>query len=685
MGNRTSNFETAFGCQGELVDGRFQPTAIDCKRDIRVYLHPKAEMEDIRNGIATDAIDLSPFVSGGTEGLFETSVTLSWNNELFGASQPIPNQILEIQENGLTTWMGIIESISSYRLSRGERSMEVQAKTRDSLNLWRETKLVTNSYPLLTNLSSIASDVAKKIGLYDDEILIPATSISTSHSNTQIAGLSAWDCFSTLFTPMGLTPFVDCLGRLRGASRDLNNRASDIVVGADRIESVDASRVRAPTTRVRVLWLDPKLSKSIQTGRKLGEATITTGWFVPYIQKEIWFSQDKTQRAENTYLRIKQSANSMGVPVCLELYDQTSQGTGEIRLINLAFAPLITLMILKTFTSALIPDWVFVPVTGGFVPTVSVGRKIEGLANQAVMMILMSVGTGVYEIWGNPFDWVHARNTTEAFDENSPGFIDNPIDIETDFVMSESHAQDIAVRELIYRYNEQNAWSITVIEDKRIEFGDILEFPDGTRMYVLDRSRPIARDSEALMSVKGFLLGTPQASLPQTGTGTYTVSGRVTNSGNPISNVVIVLTGSINQTTITDTNGDFTFTGLPNGSYEVAPQLIGYNFSPSGLVAVVQGADVTGENFLGVPDAQGTHNISGTITGASYVLVSLSGGASSTVITDASGNYEFSGLPSAGTYTLTPNLNGYIFTPASITVTLNNGSVTGENFVATIG
>jgi CSLREA domain-containing protein len=68
-----------------------------------------------------------------------------------------------------------------------------------------------------------------------------------------------------------------------------------------------------------------------------------------------------------------------------------------------------------------------------------------------------------------------------------------------------------------------------------------------------------------------------------------------------------------------------------------------------------------------------TVTISGQVTRGSgpgaaplgNVTTTLSGGASATVQTSASGHYEFSGLTPGGTYTVTPTMSGFVFTPAS--------------------
>jgi hypothetical protein len=74
-----------------------------------------------------------------------------------------------------------------------------------------------------------------------------------------------------------------------------------------------------------------------------------------------------------------------------------------------------------------------------------------------------------------------------------------------------------------------------------------------------------------------------------------------------------------------------------------------------------------------------TFNISGKVSG-SQATVALSGDASQSTTTDASGNYTFSGLAS-GSYAVTATQPGYSLTPVSIPVSIAGASVTGVNFI----
>ncbi|MDX2041388.1 MAG: carboxypeptidase-like regulatory domain-containing protein [Acidobacteriota bacterium] len=62
-----------------------------------------------------------------------------------------------------------------------------------------------------------------------------------------------------------------------------------------------------------------------------------------------------------------------------------------------------------------------------------------------------------------------------------------------------------------------------------------------------------------------------------------TIGGTVTNgSGQPVSGVTVNLSGGQSGTMTTNSSGQYSFVGLPNGlDYTVTPSLSGYVFDPS--------------------------------------------------------------------------------------------------------
>jgi hypothetical protein len=162
---------------------------------------------------------------------------------------------------------------------------------------------------------------------------------------------------------------------------------------------------------------------------------------------------------------------------------------------------------------------------------------------------------------------------------------------------------------------------------------------------------------------------------------TYSISGTV--SGATASGVTMSLTGASTASTTTDTSGNYTFSGLANGSYTVTPSKSGYTFSPTSTAVTISGASQTGKNFTATA-VVGTYSISGTVSGAtaSGVTMGLTGAATATTTTATDGTYGFSGLAN-GSYTVTPSKTGYTFSPTSTAVTISGANQTGKNFTAT--
>ena len=159
---------------------------------------------------------------------------------------------------------------------------------------------------------------------------------------------------------------------------------------------------------------------------------------------------------------------------------------------------------------------------------------------------------------------------------------------------------------------------------------------------------------------------------------TYAISGTISPAASG-SGATVTLSGASSAMTTADGSGNFTFSGLANGSYTLTPGKSGFTFNPSSLPEVVSNANVAGANFTAVSAAK--WSISGTITPAtagSAATVVLSGAATGSTAADASGNYSFN-LLANGSYIVTPSKSGYSFLPANQAVTVS-GANASANF-----
>jgi hypothetical protein len=169
---------------------------------------------------------------------------------------------------------------------------------------------------------------------------------------------------------------------------------------------------------------------------------------------------------------------------------------------------------------------------------------------------------------------------------------------------------------------------------------------------------------------------------------TASISGSV--FGSVQQGVTITLSGASSVNATTDSNGNYSISGLTNGSYTVTPSAAGYTFNPPSTGVVVSGSNIANINFVASTVAAPTYTISGTVTvsgdALGFATIHLTGATTGSTVSDGSGHYHFSGL-SNGTYILTPTFAGptlavYEFTPQSLSATIGGANSTGNDFAA---
>src|ERR1700682_6790733 len=94
---------------------------------------------------------------------------------------------------------------------------------------------------------------------------------------------------------------------------------------------------------------------------------------------------------------------------------------------------------------------------------------------------------------------------------------------------------------------------------------------------------------------------------------TFSISGTISPTAGG-SGATVALSGAASASTIADSSGRYSFSGLANGTYAITPNHTGYAFSPGTQAATVNGANVSGINFSATVQSGSTYSISGTIS-----------------------------------------------------------------------
>jgi hypothetical protein len=128
-------------------------------------------------------------------------------------------------------------------------------------------------------------------------------------------------------------------------------------------------------------------------------------------------------------------------------------------------------------------------------------------------------------------------------------------------------------------------------------------------VYALALAPQYLYAGESFLSIGGEI----QPCFAQFATG-YVVSGTVTSGGSALPGVTVNLMGAATQSTTTDGNGNYGFSGLSNGAYTITPSKTGYTFTPQSRNVNVNGADITGQNFTAPLGAATLVSPSGTFS-----------------------------------------------------------------------
>ena len=138
----------------------------------------------------------------------------------------------------------------------------------------------------------------------------------------------------------------------------------------------------------------------------------------------------------------------------------------------------------------------------------------------------------------------------------------------------------------------------------------------------LSRSMTLPRPMTAITSRLSRFCRRLRPAVLGGGTTTYTISGTIapTSGG---AQATVSLTGAATAAVTADSSGNYSFSGLANGSYTVTPGKSGYTFTPASLSETVSGSNLTGQNFTATAVVPQTYSISGTLSPASVAAGSL--------------------------------------------------------------
>jgi hypothetical protein len=411
----------------------------------------------------------------------------------------------------MNTFTGTIRGQIGWRKSRRKQTMisTVSVFSRENNQALKRRKVTSKSYTVGTELGIMLRDILTAfMGLTDAEIRLPSVlGLQLKHKVNQISQMAPWDAVEKLLEAVGRIPCFDGDGKLTSIDKDMNRSPDRIFSTSTLIYDYEVpARNQDTINKVKVVFLDSELSRVDSPYQSLGTAQVTTGFFSMGEKLPVYWGEDKKQRASGTNLIVKKSVNSGLLHVGEESYQEVDEYHGVIEVTIAVWVPILaTAMLLEYLAAAFIPDEV---VTVGIVAeggvTIPVGRIIEAQAMIGIMLIMMSMGSAQYEIWGIPYDYAYKEQQSVAIKDGLRYWEENEQEIKNDFLGSFTEADALAMKELTWEVSSACPRILVINDDLAVERGDIIQLPDGRKFLITNLSKAIKRGEIPQLSLEGF-------------------------------------------------------------------------------------------------------------------------------------------------------------------------------------
>ena len=250
----------------------------------------------------------------------------------------------------------------------------------------------------------------------------------------------------------------------------------------------------SPVNHVRVEGIEGVKTKLSSPRQVLADVDVTTGYFTYDENIKVYWTDDRTQLAENVKLVTLQSVNGglSGLGGGEEHDDILGESTvlaiGSILTIHTGYAAYIIIFLAIVYIIlAVIPDTVLTYMT------IPVGRIVQAIALSAILWLMTKIGHGVYQFTGNPVEYLYRELVGIAEIDGTLTEDLVELTIENHLVQTQAQADAAALLNLFRQQARGNPRRVEALHDLRLEADDIFEIPDGRRFLIDSITRTLTR------------------------------------------------------------------------------------------------------------------------------------------------------------------------------------------------
>jgi len=374
--------------------------------------------------------------------------------------------------------------------------------------------VTTDKFPKDTDLGDMLVSIAQQhLGLGQNEILIGSQGFESKHLTNQIVEHPALTTLWELLFPVGKKPKFDSLGRLVAVDVNLDKPAARVYSDGN---TLIMSKIANPNdvevnNSIVLRGLEHDLSRIIQEQQLLTEFEVTTGFFDSEYDERIYYSQDRSQRAQETFLVTKKKIlwSSADWAEVDEFSGQVTIDTHYLR--DARVIIFSTYLATQVFVAAL--DLIM--FAGGqaaanaiIIPpatTVAILREIlyvvSIVALAGLLWAMQFVGRGRYEVHGKPFEYVYrelvSRHQLAGLAPEQVRETEFRNDFVSDMVTLDRLAEEHLRRELV----KDQLFTITIVDDPVLEVDDVIETAEGDRFYIVSVQKELQREGRPTMTL----------------------------------------------------------------------------------------------------------------------------------------------------------------------------------------
>jgi len=411
-------------------------------------------------------------------------------------------------EDWIWTFSGTVEGAYSWAYQRDNQiSIEFTAYSRANNQAFKRRNVSSHNYTVGSDWSSMFMNIVKDVMLLEDaEVVVPEPwGVLFDKNSNQIVNMPPWDAMEQLMFGIQAKPWFNGKGQL-DYYLTTQTRNTETLPDDKALRRYESKGAGEAINKVIFTYLSNTLSRVEGPDQQLGSAIVTTGFFRPDQKLDVYYSDEHKTRSDNPRFIVVQSVNSGLLPVGTESMDKIDEFHSRITVeIEIWTAVLISVLLATYLTLA------FAPFDIGFgIGTVTVsapfGRIAQAVALVGILIIMSSIGTGQYEVWGTPYEMVYLEQQAIAIKSGIEFWQEREVEIRNDFVSTFEQAEPLVVNQLHYEVMKENPRTLLLRYDPRLEPGDILELSSSVRVYIESISRTIGRGAPdvATMTVNGY-------------------------------------------------------------------------------------------------------------------------------------------------------------------------------------